>query len=620
MVPALLLGVVLAGGPSWDQGRSKSGEPDNLAHPEIPHDTWTGRRYVGGGVTVTYRFYWSYIMEGEYPFDSTCTLACRGQKHLLHQQCDTSCDSACTNLHQLEIKPEFYVAPPGGAGQPTWGQQLSRDIGKAGGRATQAGHVVTAISNTAMKPIQDKIDDYTYKYKSGHWNEHPCSSSDRKFHFSDYTLFASYDVVKDGRTVATLDTRLGTVKIPEQAFQEKDPVENCACQIVREQRNALGTGGSLVPAPSGTWTHGMMLPSGTTKGLKVGGLFLDNEGDEKYAAVPGMGSERLGVTATVSLRDLNNYTISVQNTTPQPVGVALTPGATFRPRGDGFQNMVNLDFLQWTVPAFSAIEMPVRAGPAWLPEPQKGYMACLDMAKHEPDGKMAYSIEPSSDATLSKIAFDVAQQRFRGPWNQAQLWVYRDGASIDQINERLGIGVSTSHYLVGLFDLAHKYGVPLDETKYKAVWDPKLLLAHAAEADQVEWLVQELTRHDARGLASWVRKNLAAFAPLFEPGGEEWYVPHAAHVATSLCGSASADVQAAGLEFLEKGVPAAARSRMLEAGGLDGLVQLAWGDGPLKKRALAVAGSFDPQLAKDLQTPGDPDAPLPELKPPPGRR
>ncbi|MCO5297012.1 MAG: hypothetical protein M9921_09155 [Fimbriimonadaceae bacterium] len=615
----LALSIASAPGNISMQGRTKTGAPDNIPHKDVPSDSVEGRRYVGGGITVTTHSYWAHVTSGEYPFKATCVLACNGKKHLSHQQCDTTCDSACTALHQHTFTPEFEFETAPGGGAPSWEAGVAKEIAKAGGRASQAGPLANQVRDAAMKPIQDHVSEYTYTYKSGHWNDKPCSSQSRTFHYSLYSLFCAYSVVKDGRLLANATSLVGTIKIPHQAFHEEDPVESCACQIVPEQRRAIDTKGLLIPNPTGTWTHGMMLPNPQPgKGYKVGGLVIDNEGDGKYCAVPGGDASKFGVTTRIQAKDLNNFSLETTNATGQLVSMGLLPGTTFKPDSGGFQSMVNLDFLQWDIPPNSTAEIIVRHGPSVV-DAVEGYMACLDMAKKQPDGKVGYSLVATTDPTILDLGFAISQQRFRGPWNQAQLWAYRDGASIDQINERLGIGVSTSHYLVGIYELAHLYGVPLDEAKYKGVWDPKLLLAHAAEAGQIEWLVDGLTRHDAKGLAAWVRKNVGAFAPLFEPGGQEWYVPHAAHVATSLCHASNADVQAAGLEFLEKGVPVAARARMLEAGGLDGLVQLAWGDGPNQKRALAIAEMFDPALAKDLKTPPDPNAPMPEVKPPPQR-
>ncbi|MCH7905446.1 MAG: hypothetical protein IH944_12900 [Armatimonadetes bacterium] len=596
-----------------DDRSTRSGEPKQVPHESIPHDTWSGRRYAGGGVTITYRSYWVYIAEREYPFDATCVNNCQGSKHLAHVQCDTSCDKICKSLHEWEIKPKFEFRTDFNSSTKSWQVGMMKTIDDHGGNISQARHLANKVKAEAMKQIEGN-DKYTYKYKSGHFNEAPCSTQDRDFKYTTYSLFADYTIYKDGTRVGGSggvsfgpSALIGTVKIPHQEFYEQEPVESCRCQFIKEKQREIRIGGFMPLDGEGAF-------DGEGSDIRLGGLFIDPEGGEKYAQY----NEQIGSNVSVSyyLGELNEFHIRATNMSAMPISLALMPGTTFEPDDGKFQSMVNLDQLQFTVPSWSTREWVMPAsGPSQDPIDVKGFMACLNMNKNEPNGVASYTLGSTLDTTLLDIGYDMSAQRFRGPWNQALLWTYMDGASWQEINERLFPPVSESRYLNNLYELAHKYGVDLSAKKYDKSWNPRLILADFAPLEQLEWFVQEMTERDARSLANWVNGNRGKFAYIFAADGQDWYIEYAANVATALCGSDNEDVQAAGLDFLSRTVPQGKRAALMESGGLVGAVSLALGEGKNASAAMALVEEYDAELAEQLKTVPD-ELPFPKIDPP----
>ena len=595
------------------QKRSKTGEPQNLKNEPMPADTWKGRRYAGGGVTVTYYVYWVYVSEYDYGFDSTCILHCKGGKHLSHQTCDVTCDSICRSKHDITIKPKFeFLNNADGRGN-TWEIGVRKGIGTGGGRTSQGTQLASQLRDLAMKPIKDNIDKYTYKYKSGHWNNTPCSVHDRKFKYSTYSLFASYSVYKDGKSIGGSSNLslglghplLGTVKIPHKKFYEQKPVENCKCQFVRQKQRNIRIGG-FVPLEGEGGESG--------SGLRFGGLYIDPDSDGKYAQYNE--SHTGDVMIEYRLENLNNFTVIATNMTAMPLGLALMPGTTFAPEDNDFQSMVNLDMVQWFVGPNSTREFVVPlAGPSQDPVTVGGFMACLNMGKKQPDGSAPYILGSTLDSRLIDMGYDISQQRFRGPWTQAQLWIYMDGATPKEINDRLFPPVSETRYLNGLYEIANTYHADLTDRKYNDVWTPKLMLADGATPEQLGWFVDEMAERDARKLANWVKGNAGEFSYLFAPDAQDWYMGHAVNVANALCGSGHIEVQAAGLNFLSRFVPQAKRAELMEKGGLVGAVSLALGGGKNAGSAMMVVEQYDAELAEQLKTEPD-ELPFPDIDPP----
>ncbi|MFM9873678.1 MAG: hypothetical protein ACKVQS_09475 [Fimbriimonadaceae bacterium] len=90
--------------------------------------------------------------------------------------------------------------------------------------------------------------------------------------------------------------------------------------------------------------------------------------------------------------------------------------------------------------------------------------ACTEMSKEEPSPKTKFAIVGANDGNLNRIAEYTANSRFRGPWDQARVWIYTDGATFAEIEKKLNPMISKGTYLFEL-DRVLKGGISPEKRK-----------------------------------------------------------------------------------------------------------------------------------------------------------
>lgn len=149
-----------------------------------------------------------------------------------------------------------------------------------------------------------------------------------------------------------------------------------------------------------------------------------------------------------------------------------------------------------------------------MQETNAARVLCMNMNKKEPAKGVKYFPYRPSDPVLPRLAKFMNDSQFRGPWDQARLWIYTDKATIEQVNERLQNGVGEAAYLMALADVNWAGG--LDEKMLK---DPKYirpsLLTGAGAPDYAhDFLLGNLQAHHPKKVGEWLRKNSSSMLQL----------------------------------------------------------------------------------------------------------
>jgi len=99
-----------------------------------------------------------------------------------------------------------------------------------------------------------------------------------------------------------------------------------------------------------------------------------------------------------------------------------------------------------------------------FPAPKLVRAACTEIGKDEPSPKTKFAIASANDGNLNRLADYTAKSRFRGPWDQARIWMYTDAATFSEIEKKLNPMVTKSTYLLEL-DRVLKGGISADKRK-----------------------------------------------------------------------------------------------------------------------------------------------------------
>lgn len=156
--------------------------------------------------------------------------------------------------------------------------------------------------------------------------------------------------------------------------------------------------------------------------------------------------------------DLNNVRYRIRNNTDEPFSGSISPGQVLVPDNSEDQRMVTISRERFALPPNGLLDLDVRA-------------ACLEIGKHEPRPKTLYDTVPNRDPVLSNLLNITANSPLLGPWNQAMFWMHTDGASMEQINERLGFGVAPIQYQQAAAQIAMHGGLDPMDGRYSQVLD-----------------------------------------------------------------------------------------------------------------------------------------------------
>lgn len=259
--------------------------------------------------------------------------------------------------------------------------------------------------------------------------------------------------------------------------------------------------------------------------------------------------ESLLDTTTVGGTDMNSLQWKIDpsgfpNCTGQATG--NFPGGTlWVPDRPGYQTMTN----------WAPVQIHLDFGPFATIDPSYVLAGefrthCMNMDQKEPAAGVRYRPYRSDDPVLQGLSELTAGSRFRGPWDQARLWIYTNKAGIDSINKRIFPEISAAQYLTSLRQVAELGGLEPKDYANKELFQPKLLAGSGMTPQTLGWGFANLERTQAKELAAWLAAMPSELAGLLSGDADD--KKHAAAVLSESLSSSASSVRVAALKGLLK--------------------------------------------------------------------
>jgi hypothetical protein len=525
-----------------------------------------------------------------------CHNDCRGEVHKKHADCDRSCDDKCPEKeHKKVLQGEYF--PDRAA--------MNEATRAANGLAVRGGGTVSP--NDWSHRVSQALAQFKKEAKEKHTLNMP--------HITDPCMNRWWEVgykVKAFKVRGTM-TKVGfrmsrgvrtpineTVGTHEQQvatgrFAQKDPLDTedystCKCMPKVEVEEKLRALLDFIDT----------LPLNPAEKLSLiwdlagkGCIITDSTG--KMLLDP-------NVTVEIVGEDMNTVKLVITNGTGEAIKVVLPPGLLFLPNDPLVQIMMNLMASEAMLAAGETRELLVSIAPAdhHLPTAElSSRWGCLEMAKKEPNPKVKWKLARNRDSVLAQLAGITARSRFRGPHDQARLWIYTDKAPREEINKRMIPGVSPAMYAILLRDVAVRGGADLSQGDFRKLPTPDLLGSLNFDENATRWLVSFLAEHKSRDLLSFLGGKGSAIAEIAAKEGKDG-AAYVGWVAGALLEEDSAQMQAAGVKLL-LAVADAGRAEVAAQGGLSALRWLLISNRPEAiGLALDVLEAYSSDPAKQL--------------------
>ncbi len=568
---------------------------DKLAvAPELPAGQTTDAGPFAGKVptsdsktiqlTPEYTLKVSYVLKDPVdiivPTNITCGGVCEGKKHVAHEQCDSSCDLPCKGGHTFWVSTTFSPENDPPLKDPSLpnfhptqalskmiAQDMSATVGLKEGLVQSATHLVEdwVRSSESNKPV-DVPCFYLY--------HKPCMQRRLQKRSRKWRVVAHYEI-SGGLNNAHGDGEIGTY-----VSDSPNPVLGkeflaCQCDIVKKDDS-----GNPIQDKSTMPDDAASKEVGQVPGVKMdlgNGPFVAGPGQQKLCGM------------TVQPQDLSHAKWTVNNPYSMPMYCSVSPGTICKSEDPAYQTLVVVVLTQVRVDSKSSatVTLLTSTNPEFPQDPSvltDLSTACIEMNKLTPVPGVPFHFEMGQNPLLTAIGSLINGQNFRGPFNQALIWMLTDHASFDDIVHKLLLSPPAGRYAGLLMDLEQVIGVNTGHPDFKKLLDPKLLLSTVAKEETTKWLVGKLGTSDKSGTIKWLASHTTDFKLSLKDlktDAEAIALKHVADVANSLVSSADPAEQAAALELITKSVPESLREPFARAGGLDGVVKLVSSNNPI---------------------------------------
>lgn len=135
------------------------------------------------------------------------------------------------------------------------------------------------------------------------------------------------------------------------------------------------------------------------------------------------------------------------------------------------------------------------------------FAMCLNKDKKEPDGKVRYYPFQPSDPVVRALA-TVTDKSFRkGPRDQARLWIYTDGATMEAINQRLLPRLTLAAYTQSLYEVVFFDGFTDEEAVSKKLLKAEAIGDAGLPLETAVWAMRAMDAYAAETLADWIAKS-----------------------------------------------------------------------------------------------------------------
>ncbi len=496
------------------------------------------------------------LREGTEPtiqWRSMCINACQGPppNHKDHSVCDRLCDLPCEAEHS-------FSGYGGGMRTPL--------VEFRPGEYTDAwrfeyGEVMVATAKRGMSwpgfsSVLEAVKEYTkavslryVEFDMGHLvrpPHTPCAFQEWALYSRRYDLILQVTVTrmavpKGGGAPAAAGTLYDKLKI-KVGFSDavdNDPTAlvpgiDCAC----EKKHRTATGSS--PPKISFGNDFKILPTETRTAT--------------YAGLGKLGFASAGQYAIAGV-SMNHVSVSFRGSGAR--ALFLPAGTRLVPNEPGTQEMVvaeNAEIVQPIIASIGGFAIP----------PQQVRVLCAEMAKKEPTPRTKFEVSYPRDDALRRLANITADSRFRGPWDQARIWIHTNDASFEEIFKRLRPPIGRGTYVRLLHDVVSG---PVSASKAKKLagfLKPEFLAELNPDEDSAEWALQTLLERDPKAAANALRGVAAEWLK-----NKVFGLNYLAIVVSRLTLSDSADARRAAREILLKDVPSDRRSEVSQTAALD---------------------------------------------------
>ncbi|MBS1713723.1 MAG: hypothetical protein JST30_05240 [Armatimonadetes bacterium] len=468
--------------------------------------------------------------------DLQCGGFCRGKKHLLHEQCDQSCDTPCTAIHDVSLGPLFPdMEVP---------EQLDQDVARFTGMSETRNYGYTAMTATYERmggQAYESDPALQLKAKFGCWNQDPCSYKQKVYDVHDIECVLTYTLKRetrmpDGSVVTTqgpvrTSKISGTVPVPDSVRDGEGKEVVCRCSIVSDDKDK----------EVGFWGPG---DNGT-------GLVCMH-GDDRHR-LDGKGLEGLGLTLVG--QSMDRFTVTVSNKPPDCDKLIIPAGWEFQCVDGSLQDTVlvedaTIEFM--TGSNVGSLTLNVEANP-WnvFDRAVKDVRTlCLNIKKREPEPGKQYRLVPPSRPAVVDLARMTRDSRFKGPWDQTRLWIVTDRASLDDVGKVLLPGPTPRMYLRELYTVVERNLFRIDPKTDLKLADNRLFVTSAPDEGPLDWFVAWKVRNDKAKSLAWLKGNTKALVALFEKEKVEEAAEGVAMLAAALTKTRDKDATMTAVEIL----------------------------------------------------------------------
>lgn len=385
-------------------------------------------------------FYAKSSGRSETVWTSVCANACQGPPpaHGSHQDCDRLCDRPCQAVHHFEAMAHDGVSGWNldGVKMPFYDRFFQAvDMFKSRGLdVSDEVDWLTSIRDDFLAEFNDRASKEQFVFDKPHIGQNPYQPC----FWGEYTVMDQGEVVMAViESVAVVQQKSKDGKAWEDVGEIPmgDPVE---VPVSQSSRRIGAT----------TKSYGVRCFCEGTSMLdpRVPALGFDMNWRHFPTAEPGTGYAALidrcsFKNSKVEVTGVNMNWVEVGLTGDPMMRLHLPAGTLLVPDDAGVQVMVVTDGADISGVVTSAYA------------PTRVRVMCTQMAKKEPTAKTKFAIAAPADGTVSWLAGNVGKSRFRGPWDQAQMWMHTDASTYDEC-KKVMIPMSTQgRYLRSLDEL-----------------------------------------------------------------------------------------------------------------------------------------------------------------------
>ncbi|OJU63599.1 MAG: hypothetical protein BGO01_02850 [Armatimonadetes bacterium 55-13] len=515
---------------------------------------------------------------------------CQGKKHKAHEECDLSCDKKDTKVKKVTVRGQAESLSGAMRQMEQESAKLARKLGMPGGPNNWSSETSSYIHQMKRDCESKSIELTSLPH------ENPCTLVTEYFGCKKTEIHVKGEFWKVGvyrshgvntpinEKIAEHEGTVVNLWYPFDKAVGSATTVTCRCKERPKDKPTVSDKPVL--------SLGSTLKKGDPPGPTLGGL-------EFYVEESGLGClpSPEQILMQCSGQSLTKCELSITNKTSDDLICRLPLGAEIVPEDSGTQVMTCTEPLELICK--SSWSWDIVAG--FLPstpsfETATIRVACTELHKKEPSAKTKFTIVPPQDPLLVAILEQPAQSSFfANAIVQGRVWIYRDQASLAEINKRMVPGLTEGMYLNALLGL-NQAGVDLSDRKFAKCVDANLLKSSGSSEEATAWFVAYLAEQSPNDLLAVGKYLVQSFAVK-----EAVDVRHLAHVADVCLRSVDPNVLNLGVSLLEKAIPAELAPEFQKSGGINALrLALALNDKELVKRAFAVGKSWESPEAKEL--------------------